>query len=184
MPEEWRIESALNRLRSAPVTTAWRSCSIVSLASAMMVGCSGSEFVSERPVSNQIPPLKAGVYSVSAVDVRPVATRDIEPDFPYELGSILSGKATVVFTVRADGKVADESIVEADDVLFGEAALAAIQKWRFRPAQVKGAPVDCRMTLPFIFMSPFGGNIWDESPPVPSNGAPPDKTNKTDIEPH
>lgn len=129
-------------------------------------------------------PLKAGVFPVGAVDVRPVATRDVEPDFPYELGSVLAGKAVVVFTVRADGKVEDPSIVEADDILFGEAALSAIRKWRFRPAEIKGAPVNCRMTLPFVFMSPYGSYLHDDSPPEPANGVPPGSAHKANVEPH
>ena len=147
---------------------------MVLLASAAISGCENPEFVSEHPVANQIPPLKAGVYSIKSVDVRPVATREVEPDYPFELESIVAGKAVVVFTVRTDGKVADASVVEADDVLFGEAAVAAVRKWRFHPAQVKGAPVDCRMTLPFFFDS---GNSYyprDNSAPDPSNWNPPD----------
>lgn len=134
-------------------------------------------------MEHQSPALKAGVYSIKAVDVRPVATRGIEPDYPPELESILTGKAVVVFTVRADGKVADASVVEVDDVLFGEAAVAAVRKWRFRPAEVKGAPSDCRMTLPFVFTSPYGYYPRDESMPDPSNGAPPDGSHQTTIEP-
>lgn len=148
-----------------------------------MAGCAGTDYVTERPVENPVPPMKAGVYAVEAVDVRPVATREVEPDFPPDLGSVLAGKAVVVFTVRADGRVADASVVEADDVLFGEAAQAAIVKWRFRPAEVKGAPVDCRMTLPFAFASPYGLPPQDDAAVVPPNGSPPGSTHQT-VEPH
>ena len=147
-----------------------------------MTGCSSTGYITEHPVANQIPPLKAGVYSTKAVDVRPVATREIEPDYPPELGSILTGKAVVVFTVRADGKVADVAVVEADDVLFGEAAIDAVRKWRFRPAEVKGAPVDCRMTLPFVFTSPYGYYTEGEAMPEPSGRAPADPSHPTAIE--
>ena len=156
---------------------------MVSLASAAVAGCSNPEYVSEHPVENQMSPLKAGVYSIKAVDVRPVATREVEPNYPLELASILTGRAVVVFTVRSDGKVEDASVVEADDVLFGEAAVAAVRKWRFRPAEVKGAPVACRMTLPFVFTSPYGYYPRDGSASDPSNGAPPDGSRQTTIEP-
>ena len=76
----------------------------------MMAGCTGSDFVGENPVANQVPPLKAGVYSLKAVDIRPVATRQIEPDYPFDLESILTGKAVVAFTVRADGKAVSELV--------------------------------------------------------------------------
>jgi TonB family protein len=164
------------------MSTAWIRWSLISIASAAIAGCSNPEYVSEHPVENQMSPLKAGVYSIKAVDVRPVATREVEPNFPLELASILTGKAVVVFTVRKDGKVEDASVVEADDVLFGEAAAAAVKKWRFRPAEVKGAPVDCRMTLPFVFTSPYGYYPRDGSTTDPSNGAPPDGSSQTTLE--
>lgn len=146
---------------------------LVLLGAAAMAGCVGNDFVSEHPVENPVPALKAGVYSIKAVDVRPVVTREIEPDYPFDLESILTGKAVVVFTVRADGKVADTTVVEADDVLFGEAAVRAVRKWRFRPALVKGVPVDCRMSLPFVFVSPYATYAPGDSEPGPSERAPP-----------
>jgi len=155
------------------VPPALQRWSLVALASAAIGGCAGPEFVAEHPVDNPVPPLKAGVYSIKAVDVRPVATREVEPDYPPELGGILTGQAFVAFTVRANGKVADASVVRADDILFGEAAVAAVLKWRFRPAQVKGAPVDCRMTLPFVFTSPYGYYRSEEYIPDDSSQKPP-----------
>ena len=142
------------------------------LVSAALTGCTGLGQATEHPVNNLAPELKPGVYRVEAVDVRPVAIKDIEPDYPPELGSILSGKAIVVFTVRADGKVKDASVLQADDVLFGEAAVAAIVKWQFHPAQLHGAPVDCRMTLPFIFTSPYGYVYGEEGAPFTPPDAP------------
>lgn len=153
-----------------------------SLFSLLLAGCLNPEFVSEHPVDNPLPALKAGVYSINAVDVRPVAIRDVEPEYPFELESILTGKALVVFTVRTDGRVEDASVVEADDVLFGEAAVSAIRKWRFRPAQVKGAAVSCRMTMPFIFTSPFGYYQRSDSTAVPPNGSPPDGPHQTQVQ--
>jgi len=152
------------------------------LVSAAITGCESPGHVTEHPVNNQVPALKPGVYSIKAVDVPPVATREVEPDYPPELGSILTGKAVVVFTVRADGKVADASVVDADDVLFGEAAVDAILKWRYRPAQLHGAPVDCRMTLPFVFTSPYGYIEEEESSPGPSGAPPPNDSQGASVE--
>lgn len=157
---------------------------MVLLASASAAACSATNFVSEHPVDNKVPALKEGVFTVNSVDIRPVATREVEPDYPTALESILTGKAVVVFTVRADGKVADTSVVEADDVLFGEAAVSAVRKWRFRPAQVKGTPVDCRMILPFIFVSPYANYVPGDSPDMPSDKAPQNGLRLGTIEPH
>jgi protein TonB len=142
---------------------------------AAVTGCNNPEYVSENPVANQIQPLKPGVYSVRDVEVRPVATHEVEPDYPPDLEPILTGKAIVAYTVHTDGKVVDASVVEADDVQFGEAAVAAIRKWRYKPARMNGAPVDCRMTLPFVFVSPDINSQYDSTPDQPNHAplAPP-----------
>ncbi len=133
----------------------WLSLLMVSV---LVAGCASPGTVVENPVNNPTPALKPGVYTVKTVDTPPISTHEVYPDFPSELGSIPEGKAVVLFTVRADGKVGDASVAQADDVLFGEEAVRAVLKWRFQPAQLAGKPVDCRMTLPFIFDSPYGIN--------------------------
>lgn len=142
-------------------------------------GCAGSGMVAEHPVDQPPPPLKPGVYRVENVAVRPVAVHEVEPPDPPELGSILSGNALVVFTVRPDGKVTDASVLQADDVLFGEAAVKAILKWRFRPAEVNGAPVACRMTMPFTFTAPYGYYIDNSSGPPSTPDSPPSGAHET-----
>lgn len=140
------------------------------VAWAALTGCTGSGSVKLNPVDNPLPALKAGVYSSSAVDVQPRATHEVEPDFPPELYELLQGKAVVAFTVRANGTVTDPLIVHADDVLFGEAAEDAVLHWKFDPAEIKGSPVNCRMTLPFFFSSPYGYGHIDDLGGEPSSG--------------
>jgi TonB family protein len=153
------------------------------MAAAAMAGCTSNGFVAEHPVENQVPPLKPGVFSIDAVDVRPVATREIEPDYPFHLESVMTGNAVVVLTVRADGKVADASVLTADDTLFGDAAVAAVRKWLFHPAEVKGETVDCRMTLPFVFVAPNTNYLPGDSMPEPSDRTPPGGSQQGTIEP-
>lgn len=148
------------------------------IALAIVAGCQMSSTASERPVDNPIPAAKRGVYTVKTVDVPPVPTSDKEPAFPQQLNYVVSGMAFVAFTVRSDGKVEDASIVRADDVLFGEAAVAAVLKWRFRPAQLKGVPVDCQMTMPFYFSNTYGMS-GEESEPASPPGNPSDSRSMT-----
>jgi TonB family protein len=155
--------------------------SVVLLAGSLVAGCTGLGDITEHPVNNAISPLPPGVYAVEAVDVRPVAIHEVQPDYPPELAEILEGKALVTFTVRTNGKVTDPLVVQADDVLYGEAAVAALSKWRFRPAQLKGAAVDCRMTLPFDFDSPYGYDSRYGAGGLPPD-APPDPSFKTKVE--
>ena len=155
----------------------------LTLLSAALAGCGSPSQPIENPVTNQLPELKPGVYSIASVDVRPVATHEVEAEYPPELGSILTGKAVVVFTVRTDGKVVDASVVQADDVLFGEAAMAAVVKWRFQPARLHAAPVACRVTLPFLFTSPYGV-LSGEGGGFPEHDTPPSGSEHTSMEPH
>ena len=151
---------------------------------AAIAGCSAPSYVSEHPVDAHVPPLPQGVYTVKTVDVPPVATKEVEPDYPPELGAILTGRALVVFTVRANGKVADATVVQADDVLYGVAAVHALSKWKFNPALLKGIPVDCRMTLPFVFDSPYGYGSIEVGSEQPAPPGPDNSSRKTSIEPH
>lgn len=148
------------------------------LACMAAAGCSGLG-PSEYPVSRMVPALKQGVYTLDTVDVRPVITRQVQPDFPSALDGYLTGKATVVFTVGVDGKATDAMVVEADDGRFGAAALQAIAKWRFKPAQVKSKPVPCRMSVPFFFDSPYGADTDVLSAGPPPDKAPPGDTPST-----
>jgi iron complex outermembrane receptor protein len=90
----------------------------------------------------------------------------------------------VAFIVRASGQVTNITVVQADDVLYGEAAASAVSKWKFSPAQIKGAPVDCRMTLPFIFDSPYGYDSGPGTESLPSGDRPPDASHPMTIESH
>jgi len=151
------------------------------VVSAAVAACSLPGNVIESPVQNLIPALKPGVYTSKMVEVQPVVTKEIQPDYPPELRAIVAGRADLVFTVRADGSVIDPVVVRADDVLFGEAAVTAVLKWKFRPAEVKGAPVDCRITLPFFFSSPYGYDNPYHSDPASSSDGPPAASHQTAI---
>src|SRR5277367_569484 len=120
-----------------------------------LAGCMTSSD-SERAVDNPIPAIKPGEHSTKSVDVAPVPTKRVEPDFPSGMNYALSGMAFVAFTVRGDGRVEDASVVRADDIQFGEAAVSAILKWRFSPAKLNGVAVNCRMTMPFFFSNSYG----------------------------
>lgn len=122
------------------------------LFAVLCAGCSTTEQVQLRPVENPIPDAKPGVYDVSNVDVQPIPTRQTRPSYPFELRKNgIAGESVVIFTIRTDGTVTDASVVRAADLRLGESAVEAVLKWHFRPAQVKGLPVNCRLMLPLVF---------------------------------
>jgi protein TonB len=76
----------------------------------------------------------------------PLPAYEVGPQYPDELRAAgVTGEAMVLFTVKADGTVADPKVIESNDRVFGRAAVDALLQWRFRPALVGGHPVDCRV---------------------------------------
>lgn len=118
----------------------------------MLGGCATTERIRLQPVDYGIPARLPGTYDPSQLTTQPIPVKQSAPRYPLELrrGGV-SGEATVIYTVRADGTVGDVAIVKADDIRLGQAAANAIAQWRFRPAQLDGVPVNCRLMMPIVF---------------------------------
>lgn len=105
----------------------------------------------ERP--NTEPRIIDGpIYDIADVQQQPIARIRISPQYPFELrrGGV-QGEAIVDFVVASDGTVANAKAVRATRPQFGDAAVAAVQHWHFRPALVDGSPVSCHMQIPIVF---------------------------------
>lgn len=86
----------------------------------------------------------AGAYRPGDGITDPVLIHDVRPDYPSAaMLRNLTGSVVVEAVVKADGTVGDVRIEKSLDAQFGldAAALAAVRKWRFEPAKLKGAPV-------------------------------------------
>ncbi len=95
---------------------------------------------------------RAEVFDLKAVDQAPVASYTARPRFPTQLRREgISGQATVRFVVDTKGNVADARVVDATHPSFGEAAVASVSQWKFRPGKINGRPVNTRMQLPIVF---------------------------------
>jgi len=136
---------------------------LVLLIAVALSGCQASDMLQpvENPipaipntnsVSNKVPSLLAGVYDLRALSVEPTVLHSVTPNYPsFWRRERMGGQALVVFTVKPDGSVADVMIAKATDVLFGDAAAAAVSKWTFRPGEVNGRLVYTRMAVPITF---------------------------------
>jgi protein TonB len=86
-------------------------------------------------------PLIAGVQGVS----NPVLLDKIQPIYP-ELArkAGIQGKVFLQAIVTEDGSVQNVSVLScnAPDLGFEDAAIEAVKKWRYKPAEQKGQPVD------------------------------------------
>jgi len=82
-----------------------------------------------------------------------VRVRYVEPQYPpvaTQLGR--SGTVDLEFTVRADGSVSDVNVTQADPRgMFEASAVQAVSKWRYRPLERDGHPIDQRVRVRLRF---------------------------------
>ncbi len=105
-----------------------------------------------RSVKNDPPPLPAGVYESSQVDVPPKPRSQPRPNYPGELKrKRIEGEVLLLITVEADGHVKDPVVLKATEVRFAKAASDGVLKWRFKPGLLGGTKVPCRVQVPIVF---------------------------------
>ena len=87
-------------------------------------------------------------------DVIPVVR--VQPAYPRRAKQAgIEGFVTMEVLIRADGTVTRARVMESDPPrLFDEAALRAIERWKFRPKIVDGTPVEQRakQTIEFTLL--------------------------------
>ena len=65
----------------------------------------------------------------------------------------LEGKVTLLATIATDGTV-QQVTVQAGPPILAQAAKAAIQQWRYRPATLNGTPVEVKREITVFFKEP------------------------------
>ena len=114
--------------------------------------------IQEQEPSIQIDPTDAEIQKRIAAlgsrgnTVQPRPVFMAPPVYPFDMRAQgITGKAVVSFIVGPDGRVyralAKSSTVEP----FGEAAVAAVERWRFAPGLKDGHPVSVMMEVPINF---------------------------------
>lgn len=98
-------------------------------------------------------PQQAGVLSLGDVDEAPVPIFTPPPVYPAKARRRkLESKLIITMIVTSQGVVKKASIKSGEHKkMFSLAALKAVRKWRFRPAQLHGKPVAVLVTLPLEF---------------------------------
>ncbi len=82
----------------------------------------------------------------------PVPVRTVQPDVPSSFsrtGAV--GLVTVNFIVDEKGNVQEPKVVKSTHQELEEPALAAVKKWRFKPAKKDGVAVAVHVTIPIKF---------------------------------
>lgn len=92
-------------------------------------------------------------FDLSQVDTQPQLVGRVNPVYPYAARQKnLEGVVVVRFLVDVEGRVTKASVVEANPAqVFEQAALEAVSKWRFQPAQLDGERVATWMSVPIRF---------------------------------
>lgn len=97
--------------------------------------------------------LYATAFELYQVDQPPVATRQVKPLYPFlARRNNIEGKVVIRFIVDVNGDVLEPEVTESEpEGVFDEAAIDAILKYKFRPAQKDGKAVDCIVNAPMKF---------------------------------
>ena len=83
----------------------------------------------------------------------PVPVRTVAPDYPTELRRDgVSGVVMVKCTINEQGDVVDPHVEKSSNNAFEQPALAALKKWKFKPAKQDGAPVATKVSIPIKFV--------------------------------
>ncbi len=98
----------------------------------------------DRPATDAAP---ANAPNQPCFDHEVVPRLVVAPDYPYRARvSGEHGEVTVELTVGSDGRVSEAAVVSSEPPqVFDQAALAAVQQWRFDARTVDCAPVQARV---------------------------------------
>jgi len=94
--------------------------------------------------------------------VRVIQTTELKFPVTPETLALSAGQTQVLISVDADGKLVDSLVLSYTQRAFAEAAVHALQVWRYEPARVDGQSVDSRQALTFDFRA--AGNVVSTLP--------------------
>ncbi len=103
-----------------------------------------------QPAVNKLmpenPTVNNNYAAVSVTETR----APVYPEFALERG--VEGSARVEFTLTANGEISGMHVTHVTgSILFGQAAMDALHKWKFVPASVGGVPVAQHMVEDFVY---------------------------------
>lgn len=103
--------------------------------------------------------LAATATSVSADTIPLVSTKALTaiaadlPAYPrFADAMFVEGYAVMEFTVAADGSVVEPAVRDYSSNEFTEAALEAVESWKFEPVYQDGVAVPVRTAVKFTFV--------------------------------
>lgn len=103
------------------------------------------------PLTATMPPVENKIYRVGEVKAPVIITR-VDPNYPPALQRAkMPGKVVLRCIIDKNGRIRDAQVIYATIPAFGDAVLQALPKWRYTPASLQGAAVDCYLDLTVDF---------------------------------
>lgn len=94
---------------------------------------------------------KASAVRVGGSVKPPVKIKDVQPSYPsIARDARVSGAVVIEATIDTDGDVADAKVVKSVPLL-DQAALDAVEQWKYQPSTRNGSPVPVVMTVTVNF---------------------------------
>ncbi len=90
--------------------------------------------------------------------VGPVPMRKVDPKYPPALISArVQGDVILYAIIRKDGSVDSIQLIRGIEPRLDQNAMEALARWKFRPAERRGEPVELEavVTIPFRAVTPF-----------------------------
>ncbi len=82
----------------------------------------------------------------------PVPVRTIAPDYPNDMRRDgITGMVMVNCLIDEQGNVSEAKVEKSSNDSFAPSAVAALKKWKFKPAQRDGSNVPIHVTIPVKF---------------------------------
>jgi len=92
------------------------------------------------------------IFDVSQLDRQPEPTVRPSPIFPAELKKEYpESTVTLEFIITSRGDVVAPTVIASEHGRFSEAAIRAVEKWKFRPGSKGGRPVNTRTQIAINF---------------------------------
>lgn len=94
-----------------------------------------------------------GIFTLGEIDTPPRPLAQVPPIYPLSARqSGIEGQVDLEFVVTREGRVTEIRVIESrPGNIFVGAARAAVERWRFEPAQRGGEPVAVRVQVPLQF---------------------------------
>jgi protein TonB len=97
---------------------------------------------------------RAAIYEMSPEAASGSVVHRVEPEYPQEaLEQKIQGAVTLDVRIAPDGAVEIVNLVTGQRLL-GDAAIAAVKQWRFKPHLIKGQPVEVQTKVILNFRLP------------------------------